>query len=117
MRPYDAITARGERMNFTGSHILSIAQFERQDVEAVFAVADRMEPYAHRRRITRVLEGAILGSMFFEPSTRTRVSFGSASTCWVAKFGKRPVSKIQRLPRASRSTTQRAFSLVTQMSS
>jgi hypothetical protein len=30
------------------------------------------------RRVTRVLEGAILGSMFFEPSTRTRVSFGSA---------------------------------------
>jgi aspartate carbamoyltransferase catalytic subunit len=28
--------------------------------------------------VTRVLEGAILGSMFFEPSTRTRVSFGSA---------------------------------------
>jgi len=25
-----------------------------------------------------VLDGAILGSMFFEPSTRTRVSFGSA---------------------------------------
>jgi len=28
--------------------------------------------------VTDVLEGAILGSMFFEPSTRTRVSFGSA---------------------------------------
>jgi aspartate carbamoyltransferase catalytic subunit len=28
--------------------------------------------------VTRVLEGAILGNMFFEPSTRTRVSFGSA---------------------------------------
>lgn len=65
-------------MEFAGSHILSVAQFERPDVEAVFAVADRMEPYAHRRRVTRVLEGAILGSMFFEPSTRTRVSFGSA---------------------------------------
>jgi aspartate carbamoyltransferase catalytic subunit len=37
-----------------------------------------MESYAHRRRVTRVLDGAILGSMFFEPSTRTRVSFGSA---------------------------------------
>src|SRR5690606_27855006 len=36
------------------------------------------EPYAHRRRITKVLDGAILGSMFFEPSTRTRVSFGCA---------------------------------------
>jgi aspartate carbamoyltransferase catalytic subunit len=65
-------------VNFTGSHILSISQFERQDIEQIFAVADRMAPYAQRRRVTKVLEGAILGSMFFEPSTRTRVSFGSA---------------------------------------
>jgi aspartate carbamoyltransferase catalytic subunit len=65
-------------MKFAGSHILSVGQFERADVETIFDVADRMEPYARRRRVTRVLEGAILGSMFFEPSTRTRVSFGSA---------------------------------------
>ena len=65
-------------MNFAGSHVLSVGQFERVDVEAVFSCADRMEPYARRQRVTRVLEGAILGSMFFEPSTRTRVSFGSA---------------------------------------
>ena len=37
-----------------------------------------MEPYALRQKVTRVLEGAILGNMFFEPSTRTRVSFGCA---------------------------------------
>ncbi|GAB3281184.1 aspartate carbamoyltransferase [Parahaliea aestuarii] len=65
-------------MQFAGSHILSVTQFERADVETIFSVADRMEPYAHRRRVTKVLDGAILGSMFFEPSTRTRVSFGSA---------------------------------------
>lgn len=65
-------------MQFAGSHILSVGQFERSDVEAVFEVADAMQPYARRRKVTRVLEGAILGSMFFEPSTRTRVSFGSA---------------------------------------
>ena len=65
-------------MQFAGSHILSVQQFQRDDVERIFAVADRMQPYAHRRRITKVLDGAILGSMFFEPSTRTRVSFGSA---------------------------------------
>lgn len=65
-------------MEFTGSHILSISQFERVDIEYLFSIADRMEPYAHRRRITRVLQGAILGNMFFEPSTRTRVSFGCA---------------------------------------
>lgn len=65
-------------MKFAGSHILSISQFEREDIERVFAVADRMAPYAHRERITKVLDGAILGNMFFEPSTRTRVSFGCA---------------------------------------
>ena len=65
-------------MNFTGAHILSISQFQRQNVEQIFSVADRMEPYALRKRVTRVLEGAILGNMFFEASTRTRVSFGSA---------------------------------------
>ena len=65
-------------MDFIGSHILSIAQFEREDIERVFTVADTMEPYAQRRKVTRVLEGAILGNMFFEPSTRTRVSFGAA---------------------------------------
>jgi aspartate carbamoyltransferase catalytic subunit len=65
-------------LKFTGSHILSISQFERADIEGIFEVADRMVPYAQRQRVTTVLEGAILGSMFFEASTRTRVSFGSA---------------------------------------
>lgn len=65
-------------MEFAGSHILSIEQFEREDINQIFSVADRMEPYAQRQKLTKVLDGAILGSMFFEPSTRTRVSFGCA---------------------------------------
>lgn len=65
-------------MDFRGAHIISVKQFERTDVEKVFQVADSMEPYAHRQRITTALDGAILGNMFFEPSTRTRVSFGCA---------------------------------------
>lgn len=65
-------------MEFPGSHILSISQFERFDIDRIFDVANQMEPYAHRKKVTRVLEGAILGNMFFEPSTRTRVSFGCA---------------------------------------
>ena len=31
-------------MNFLGSHIISISQFERQDVEKLVAVADQMAP-------------------------------------------------------------------------
>ena len=65
-------------MDLKGAHILSVDQFERSDIEQVFDVADRMEPYARRAVVTRVLEGAVLGNMFFEPSTRTRISFGTA---------------------------------------
>ena len=52
-------------MNFQGAHILSINQFEKQDVTRIFDVADQMQPYALRKKVTRVLEGAILGNMFF----------------------------------------------------
>jgi aspartate carbamoyltransferase catalytic subunit len=65
-------------MEFAGAHILSVEQFERSDIERIFDVADTMAPYALREKVTRVLEGAILGNMFFEPSTRTRISFGCA---------------------------------------
>ena len=65
-------------MDFIGNHILSIDQFDRSDIEKLFAVADKLEPFASKEKITRVLEGAILGNMFFEPSTRTRISFGAS---------------------------------------
>ncbi|MFI0348131.1 MAG: aspartate carbamoyltransferase [Chthoniobacterales bacterium] len=65
-------------MFFKGSDILSVDQFERADVAKIFAVAAEMEVYVRRQRITRVLEGAVLGNLFFEPSTRSRVSFATA---------------------------------------
>ena len=65
-------------MKLKGQSVLSISQFERDDIDNIFRVADDMEPYAQRQKRTRVLEGAILGNMFFEASTRTRISFGSA---------------------------------------
>jgi aspartate carbamoyltransferase catalytic subunit len=65
-------------MKFAGSHILSVDQFDRPDIEKLFGVAHEMEPYAQRKKMTRVLEGAVLGNMFFEPSTRSRISFGAA---------------------------------------
>ena len=65
-------------MDFSGNHVLSIDQFDRSDIEKLFSVADKLEPFASKEKITRVLEGAILGNMFFEPSTRTRISFGAS---------------------------------------
>ena len=46
-------------MDFRGSHILSIDQFDRSDIEKLFSVADKLEPYASKEKITRVLEGEI----------------------------------------------------------
>ncbi|WP_237054898.1 aspartate carbamoyltransferase [Microbulbifer sediminum] len=65
-------------MDFIGANILSVSQFERADIDRIFTVADSMGPFARREKVTRVLEGAILGNMFLEPSTRTRLSFGAA---------------------------------------
>jgi aspartate carbamoyltransferase catalytic subunit len=60
------------------AHLLSVDQFSRDSVEALFRVADTMQPIARRQKVTRVLEGAVLANLFFEASTRTRVSFGAA---------------------------------------
>ena len=69
-----------ERMAFEGRHqLLSVDQFtSREAVEELFRIADMMQPIARRQKISRVLEGAVLGNLFFEASTRTRVSFGAA---------------------------------------
>ncbi|MCL1073844.1 aspartate carbamoyltransferase [Shewanella dokdonensis] len=63
---------------FQGSHILSVSQLNLDNIQTIFDVAKRMTPYALREKRTRVLDGAILSNLFFEPSTRTRVSFGCA---------------------------------------
>jgi len=59
-------------------HLLSVEQFDRGAVEELFTLADVLQPVARRRKVTRVLEGAVLANLFFEASTRTRVSFGAA---------------------------------------
>ncbi|HAD71428.1 MAG TPA: aspartate carbamoyltransferase, partial [Gammaproteobacteria bacterium] len=48
-------------MDFRGAHIISVKQFERADVDRIFQVADSMEPYAHRQKMSKALDGAILG--------------------------------------------------------
>ena len=69
-----------DRIAFEGRHqLLSVDQFtSREAVEELFRIADMMQPIARRQKISRVLEGAVLGNLFFEASTRTRVSFGAA---------------------------------------
>ncbi len=65
-------------MEFAGSDILSVDQFGRPDVERVFEIATKLQMEETRGRIGEILRGKILGNLFFEPSTRTRMSFASA---------------------------------------
>lgn len=65
-------------MKFEGSHILSVSQLNRDAISRILEVSSLMAPYAMRKKRCHVLDGAILNNLFFEPSTRTRVSFGAA---------------------------------------
>ena len=68
-----------DRIAIAGKHqLLSVEQFTRESVEELVRIADIMQPVARRQKVSRVLEGAVLGNLFFEASTRTRVSFGAA---------------------------------------
>ncbi|MGE8548575.1 aspartate carbamoyltransferase [Alcaligenes sp. WGS1538] len=68
-----------DRIAVGGKHqLLSVDQFTRETVEELCSLADIMQPIARRQKVSRVLEGAVLGNLFFEASTRTRVSFGAA---------------------------------------
>lgn len=61
-----------------GAHVLSSGQFGLDTLGRIYEVADMLEPVARGRRHTRILDGAVLGSLFFEASTRTRLSFDAA---------------------------------------
>lgn len=65
-------------MKFQGSHILSVSQFDRDAANHILTIADAMTPYVNRQKRCHVLQGAVLANLFFEPSTRTRKSFGTA---------------------------------------
>ena len=63
---------------FRGRDVLSIRDLSRADIELVLRTARKMVPIATGKRSSKSLDGKILGTLFFEPSTRTRLSFESA---------------------------------------
>ncbi|WP_327430422.1 MULTISPECIES: aspartate carbamoyltransferase [unclassified Streptomyces] len=65
-------------MSLTGKHILSSDLFDRDELERLFELADVLTPVARGRQVTRILEGAVMASLFFEASTRTRLSCEAA---------------------------------------
>jgi len=63
---------------FEGKDFLSLKGLQRKDYELLFRTAMEMEPIVWNRSRSKLLEDKVLGVAFFQPSTRTRVSFESA---------------------------------------
>jgi aspartate carbamoyltransferase catalytic subunit len=67
-----------ETMSFKGLDIVSIRDLTREQIDTVLDLSEKMIPYAKGEMFTKALDGRILANLFFEPSTRTRMSFESA---------------------------------------
>jgi len=65
-------------MNFKHRDIISIKDFSKEEIEYILEYAKRMIPYAKGEKHTIHLKDQILATLFFEPSTRTRLSFECA---------------------------------------
>lgn len=70
----------GDQQNapFYGKDILSVNQFNRNDLEYIFDVAHEMREMVARIGSFDLLKGKILANLFYEPSTRTSSSFVAA---------------------------------------
>jgi aspartate carbamoyltransferase catalytic subunit len=63
---------------FNHNNVISIKDFQKKDIEFVLKEAESLEKVAKSEESSEELAGKILGMMFFEPSTRTRLSFETA---------------------------------------
>ncbi|ORE07621.1 carbamoyl-phosphate synth [Rhizopus microsporus var. microsporus] len=66
------------RSPFYRKHILRSSQFDRDDLHLLFAVAHEMRNLVELYGSINLLQGRVISTMFFEPSTRTSCSFEAA---------------------------------------
>ena len=65
-------------MDFMGRDVVSIKDFSAQEIEYILNISEKILPVAEGKKKSSILEGKVLASLFYEPSTRTRLSFESA---------------------------------------
>lgn len=63
---------------FQLSDILEAQQFDRDTLSAIFEVAREMEKIEINSLGSQILKGYLMATLFYEPSTRTRLSFESS---------------------------------------
>ncbi len=61
-------------MSFKNRDIISIKDFSKKEILHILSIANKLE----KKTPPTLLKGKVMSSLFFEPSTRTRLSFASA---------------------------------------
>jgi aspartate carbamoyltransferase catalytic subunit len=59
-------------------HLISIDELSKDDILYILKRAEEFEDIAKGKKVSKILDGKILANLFFEPSTRTRMSFETA---------------------------------------
>jgi aspartate carbamoyltransferase catalytic subunit len=65
-------------MDFRGRDVVSINDFTSEEINYILDVAEGMVPAAKGEEVLDLIPGKILAMMFYEPSTRTMLSFETA---------------------------------------
>ena len=70
-------------MTLTEQSLVTIDDLSTGEIEAIFSLADEMSAaitpnQGRSRQVGKLCRGKIMASLFFEPSTRTRLSFEAA---------------------------------------
>ncbi|KAF6004901.1 Protein PYR1-3 [Cyanidiococcus yangmingshanensis] len=68
--------SQGDRLQHQS--VLSVSQFTRTELHALFGVAQEMRQMVNRMGMLDLLRGRVLALVFYEPSTRTACSFAAA---------------------------------------
>ncbi len=66
-------------MSFKNRHVISMKDFSRKEIDYVLDIAENLESVARGENRSKLLDGKIVALLFFEPSTRTRLSFEVAT--------------------------------------
>ena len=68
------------------NHVLNAKQYTKESLEELFTITDDIKN--NPQKYAKTLDGKIVATMFYEPSTRTRLSFETA----VLKLGGKLIS-------------------------
>jgi aspartate carbamoyltransferase catalytic subunit len=78
--PLMSVEPHHKAIHWTRRHLLGLEELSREEITTILDTAEQFVEASQRRRKKKpLLKGKVVVTLFFEPSTRTRASFGFAA--------------------------------------